>query len=354
MYIMEYNESQNNIDLGRKMFSWSTFLSFLLAAGLLLLSITQVEIDWMNTKANLFKSNIAIYGLAFISYYSGFFLRGWRWKIMLKNSVEDQSSDLNDCSIFQCSLYVYLGWFANTVTWFRLGDVYRAYIFSQDNKDKFSRVIGTILSERILDIAVVCFVLVLTFVAFYGSIFSKGMILFVLLSLFMLIIGLVSLFVMRHYSNYMVNFLPKKFKESYQLFHNGVLGGLNQTYLLVLLSTLIWCTEVMRLFLVIQSLNLLDDPSIVLILFVALVNAILTTVPITPGGLGIVEPGIVGLMALSLPRSEAISVAILDRSISYLSIVILGTLVFVARYYFKNYRKKVLPEEEALFSNDIS
>ena len=55
-----------------------------------------------------------------------------------------------------------------------------------------------------------------------------------------------------------------------------------------------------------------------------LANAMLTTVPITPGGLGIVEPGILGLLTLSLPRSEAVSVALLDRSISYLSIVILG------------------------------
>jgi hypothetical protein len=68
-----------------------------------------------------------------------------------------------------------------------------------------------------------------------------------------------------------------------------------------------------------------------MVLFVALVNAVLTTVPITPGGLGVVEPGIVGLLALSLSQSSAVSTAVLDRSISYVSIVLFGALAFTLR-----------------------
>ncbi|MQF98709.1 MAG: flippase-like domain-containing protein [SAR202 cluster bacterium] len=332
---MEYNHSQNTFDLVAKILSWQTFMSFAIAIGLLTLVIAKVDIDWANTKATIFKSNIPVYLLAFISYYFGFLLRGWRWSIMIENSDRNQNLRTKDYSIFQCSLYVYLGWFANTVTWFRLGDVYRAYIFSQDNKDSFSRVIGTILSERVLDIATVFFVLVLAFSMFYGSVFSSGMFIFIGLSLFMFIIGLAGIFVMRRYSDYLITYMPRKFRKSYQLFHDGVLGSLNRMYLLIFLSIIIWSTEVLRLFLVIQALHLSTDPSVSLILFVTLVNAILTTVPITPGGVGVVEPGIVGLISLSMSRSEAISVAILDRSISYLSIVILGTLVFLGRYYFR-------------------
>ena len=66
-----------------------------------------------------------------------------------------------------------------------------------------------------------------------------------------------------------------------------------------------------------------------LIVFVTLANAILTTIPLTPGGLGIVEPGIIGLLTLNIPASVAISIALLDRSISYVSIVVFGALLFV-------------------------
>ena len=63
-------------------------------------------------------------------------------------------------------------------------------------------------------------------------------------------------------------------------------------------------------------------------LFVAVVNGLLTSVPVTPGGLGIVEPGIVGLLALSLSQQDAVAVAVLDRSVSFVSVVVLGGLAF--------------------------
>ena len=65
-----------------------------------------------------------------------------------------------------------------------------------------------------------------------------------------------------------------------------------------------WLLEAGRLLLVIHALGLsLDSPAV---LFVAVVNGLLTSVPVTPGGLGIVEPGIVGLLALSLSQEDAV------------------------------------------------
>ena len=48
-----------------------------------------------------------------------------------------------------------MGWFANAVTWFRLGDAYRAYVFTQDTGAEFPRTIGTVLAERVLDVVMV-------------------------------------------------------------------------------------------------------------------------------------------------------------------------------------------------------
>jgi hypothetical protein len=68
-----------------------------------------------------------------------------------------------------------------------------------------------------------------------------------------------------------------------------------------------------------------------LVLFVALASALLTTIPLTPGGLGLVETGVAGLLMLAMPREEAVSVAVLDRSISYISIIIIGGALFGVR-----------------------
>ena len=56
-------------------------------------------------------------------------------------------------------------------------------------------------------------------------------------------------------------------------------------------------------------------------------NAVLSTFP-TPGGIGFVEPGLTGILLISVASSDAASVALLDRSITYLSILVFGGLAF--------------------------
>ncbi|MDI6859145.1 MAG: flippase-like domain-containing protein, partial [Methanocellales archaeon] len=66
-----------------------------------------------------------------------------------------------------------------------------------------------------------------------------------------------------------------------------------------------------------------------IIVFVALAAALLTALPITPAGLGAVELAIVGvLMIVGIDKNLAVSVAILDRLISYWSLLIVGGLAY--------------------------
>src|ERR1039457_3559504 len=86
-----------------------------------------------------------------------------------------------------------------------------------------------------------------------------------------------------------------------------------------------------RLGLVVFSLHLVGvhlGPS--QFLLIALVAALLTTVPFLPGGLGLVEAGMVGVLISvgDVGRNAALSIALLDRSISYGSVVVVGAVVF--------------------------
>ena len=65
--------------------------------------------------------------------------------------------------------------------------------------------------------------------------------------------------------------------------------------------------------------------------FVALVASLLTAVPFTPAGLGIVEAGIVGLMTVvyGADPTEAAAIAVVDRAISVLSVIALGFLAYL-------------------------
>ena len=70
---------------------------------------------------------------------------------------------------------------------------------------------------------------------------------------------------------------------------------------------------------------------------VALASALLTTLPITPAGLGFVESAIVGILLLAaswglapgIDENVAASVAILDRVISYWSLIVTGIILYL-------------------------
>jgi uncharacterized protein (TIRG00374 family) len=65
--------------------------------------------------------------------------------------------------------------------------------------------------------------------------------------------------------------------------------------------------------------------------FVALIGSLLTAVPLSPAGLGIVELGVVGVLtaAYNVPLTEATTIALVDRAISVLSIIVLGSIAYL-------------------------
>jgi len=73
-----------------------------------------------------------------------------------------------------------------------------------------------------------------------------------------------------------------------------------------------------------------------LVVFVPMANGLLSAVPLTPGGIGIVETGVSGLLQLELTVELALAVALLDRAISYLSIIVTGGAAFAWRQLTSN------------------
>ena len=123
--------------------------------------------------------------------------------------------------------------------------------------------------------------------------------------------------------------LPKHIKRVYGHFYTGTMGSFGQIHWIFGLSVLAWLCAVGRLFLVLKALDLQITTG--LVMFVPLSNVLLSAVPLTPGGLGIVETGITGLLQLQLTVEAALAVALVDRTISYFSIVITGGAAFAVR-----------------------
>ena len=128
--------------------------------------------------------------------------------------------------------------------------------------------------------------------------------------------------------------LPQSILELYDRFEEGVFGAVRLKHLpgLGTLTGLIWMTEGLRLYFVVLALGFTDvELGLSGAIFVALIGSLLTAVPLSPAGLGIVEAGVIGVLtvAYGVPLPEATAIALLDRVISVFSVIVLGTIVYV-------------------------
>jgi uncharacterized protein (TIRG00374 family) len=233
---------------------------------------------------------------------------------------------------------ILVSWFANCITWFRLGDAYRAYMYAGETKATFSRTIGTILAERVYDVVVVFLLLVAAFLALLLDAGDGPSWWFIVVAL-ALVAGMVGIVLaMVFFQARILRLLPERARQVYERFYQGTVGSFKRMPQSLALGVLAWMAEVGRLYFVVQALGL--HLSLAMVLFVTLANSILTLVPLTPGGLGIVESGLTGVLMLALAQPDALSVALLDRSISYLSIIIVGALLFVGWEVVKRRRAR--------------
>jgi hypothetical protein len=135
---------------------------------------------------------------------------------------------------------------------------------------------------------------------------------------------------LRYFRDFIVRFLPRRFSDIFIRFEEGVTHSLvaRTTPVLTIYTVIIWAFEVGTLYLVTRAISL--NLALPIVIFVALAASLLTSIPITPAGLGAVELAITGLLILvSVPPDVSVSVALLYRIVSYWSLIAIGGSVFV-------------------------
>jgi uncharacterized protein (TIRG00374 family) len=268
---------------------------------------------------------------AFVVFYAGFPLRGYRWSILLRGTgfrigTKDSSE------------IIFLSWLVNCVVPAKLGDVYRAYLLKINSTGaSLSRTFGTVFIERVLDLfAIALLGLAAGYWSFRDGLPPATQIVFGIGLVVVAVLGF-GLFTMRNFGRRIIvamPFLPRSILELYDRFEEGVFGAIamHRLPILAILTGLIWMTEGLRLWLVVQAFGF-DDVSLGIsgAIFVALIGSVLTAVPLSPAGLGIVEAGVVGILtvAYGVPLPEATAIALLDRVISVFSIIVLGSIAYV-------------------------
>ena len=319
----------DQLSLSKRLRQPRTLISLILPIVLLALFVAALPgFDLEQLPGKLAAANPLLLLSAFVVFYLGFPLRGLRWALLVRQSgfplkVRDSVE------------IIFLSWLVNCLVPAKLGDVYRAYLLKINSSVSLSRTFGTVFIERIFDLfAIVTLGLAAGFVSFRSGLPADVQIVFAVgVVVVLLLAG--GLLTMRNFGRRILTKLPLPHKvlEFYDRFEEGVFAsmGLRMLPRLVVLTGLIWATEAMRLYLVVQALGL---PSVHLgisgAFFVALAASLLTAVPLTPAGIGFVELGVAGLLTIvyNVTPNDALAITLVDRTISVLSIIVLGSIVY--------------------------
>ncbi|MDL2335129.1 MAG: lysylphosphatidylglycerol synthase transmembrane domain-containing protein [Chloroflexota bacterium] len=326
-----HEESSPPQPLSRRLRDPRTIISLVLPILLLALIGTNLRgLDLGELTNTILGANPWLLLAALAIYYLGFPLRGYRWQLLLRGAG-------TRVGVRDSTEIVFISWLVNCLVPAKLGDVYRAWLLKANFTVSLSRTFGTVFIERIFDIfAIAILGLGAAFWSFRGNLPTAVQV--VIGIGLAVIVGLsIALYSVRNFGKRLLIRLPlpKKTKllEFYERFEEGVFAiNPRQVPWLAVVTALIWATEALRLLLVIEALNFRDvHLGISGAFFVALSASLLTAIPLTPAGLGLVELGVVGILTViyGVDATNATAITLVDRAISVFSIWIFGSVAYL-------------------------
>jgi len=331
--------TREQLALSKKLLNWRTLLPLLVVIAALLIFAQRANIDPQKTWAVIRSANLLLFLIAFIIYYSSFAIRALRWRLLLENVGFTRANGIQLPKFWKIVQIIYISFFANSVVPAKLGDLYRAYLLRQEIRVSTTRSFGTVVAERLLDLIVLLLLFIPALLISLHTSMPPQLYVSMEVLLAIVVVGIVGLFVLRIGREPMARLVPQRFREHYYHFQEGVLGSFRRVPALAGLSVGVWTCEALRFFFVAASLSLIGG-SFIHILAAAVViglgEALLTALPTTGGGVGLVEGGMVAMIALFYHGADAVNLTaaaiLLDRTISLFSILLIGLVVFLIEF----------------------
>lgn len=341
----------DQLSLTKKLLNWRTIVPLVVVIALLVWLIIQAKIDPIKIWETMQKANLWLFALGFLTYYVALAIRSMRWKMLLENVGFTKKNGIVLPSFSKTYEIVLASFFANSIVPAKLGDVYRAYLLKKEIHVSTTRSFATVLAERLLDMMMLLVLLIPAFMISLRDRMPQQIMIALVVLLVAVIVGIIGLFVLRMLRHPLERFVPVKFRKQYHHFHEGTLGSFKRIPTLGLMTVGIWACEVLRFYLVASSLSLFTGSALHILAAATvsgLVMALLTAVPATGGGLGVVEGGMLGVISLFVQGAEALTligaVILLDRLISYFSVLIIGFFAYLWAFSRANKASSV-PEQ---------
>lgn len=332
--------------LGSRLASRRSILSFVLAAALVGFFLYRQDAATLAGAAALLRNaEPGWYLAALATYYLAFPVRGLRWRVLLENAGTARAEIPATRDL---AMIIYLSWFVNALVPAKLGDVYRGWLLRRTSGIPWALAMGTIVAERMLDLIVLVVLMVTTGFLTYGDVLARGSAGGVgaclargpdladlgcsLVQVFALgsalVVALVAgLLVFARYGAQLERLLPERLAGLYSRFSGALVLSFGRFGPLLGLTILAWSLEGAAFWMVGKALG--QSLPLPLVVFFGLLQAFITAIPLTPGGLGF-EPVLAAALRIKgLAPSLALAMTGLYRTISYLSIVVGGALAYL-------------------------
>lgn len=283
-------------------------------------------LDWRSTVEQLRETRVGWLLLAVVVFYTAFAARCVRWSALLANAGFDRTTIAGMPSQQRLAAMMYRSWFINAVTIARAGDAVRGIALTRRAAIPMASVLGTILAERIIDLVVLTALLVPAIALAFHHHLPPALSLILAVAAAITLAGPLALRLLLPLARLIDRALPERWRGSAVGLASGAADSLHRLPWLGLLTLAGWMGEGLTLFLVARAAG--APLPLIQAIPVALIAALLTTVPITPGGLGLTEAGMIGVLdALGIEPGAATAIALLSRAISFGSVVVGGLAV---------------------------
>ena len=269
------------------------------------------------------KANPAWLALALIIYAIGFIFRAIRWKILMAPIKPTSAPALLSPMV--------IGFFANNVLPFRMGELVRAQVTGQKLGISRTTSLGTIVVERICDtLMFLCIFLIVALFFPFPEAIRRGA-----YGLGGVCIGVIVALVIatkhQHTAHSWVERVPislsyrKKVQDLIFNFARGISGMTEGSYLAqaLALSVIIWTIEGTNLYFITRAFPVhITYPQAFFVLFFI---GLAVTLPQAPGYVGTVEAfGVLAFKLLGIPKELSIPVVLTIHGLGFCFIGLLG------------------------------
>lgn len=270
--------------------------------------------------------------------FGNYIIRFYKWEYYRKILKIELSSKV--------SFLIFMSTFVMSITPGKMGELLKSYLVREENGTPVSRSAPVILAERLTDfISVVLLCIAGAFVFNYGKEIIIGIGLF-----FMLCVIMIS---SRKFSLGVISYLEKiklfhkaghKFHEAYESIY--ALVKFKPLVIATGMSLVAWFLECLGLFVVLKVYSSITqiDVSLLSAVFIYGFSTLIGSIAMLPGGLGVTEASITGLLVLlKIPKDISVASTFIIRVATLWFAVLIG---IISVYYYQKYSHKNLESLE--------